>query len=67
VLIDDRDERPGPKFKDADLIGCPVRVTVGAKAIEQGGVEVKARTDSGKGEIVAFDEVTGRVGRLLAS
>jgi len=66
VLLDDRDERPGPKFKDADLIGCPVRVTVGAKALEQGGVEVKARTDSGKGEVVAFAEVTGRIRELLA-
>ncbi len=65
VLIDDRDERPGPKFKDADLIGCPVRVTVGAKALEQGGVEVKARTDSGKGEIVPSAELIERVRALL--
>jgi prolyl-tRNA synthetase len=65
VLIDDRDERPGPKFKDADLIGIPVRVTVGKKALEQGGVELKARTDAGKGEIVPAGEIVERVGALL--
>lgn len=45
VLIDDRDERPGVKFKDADLIGIPLRITVGKKALAQGGVELKARKD----------------------
>lgn len=43
VLLDDRNERPGPKFKDADLIGFPVRVTVG-KHIEEGNVEFKLRS-----------------------
>ena len=42
VLLDDRDERPGVKFKDADLIGLPLRVTIG-KALAQGQVEVRAR------------------------
>jgi prolyl-tRNA synthetase len=42
VLLDDRDERPGVKFKDADLIGLPIRVTVG-KAVAQGQVELLAR------------------------
>jgi prolyl-tRNA synthetase len=45
LLIDDRDERPGVKFKDADLIGIPLRVTVGAKALKNGGVELKPRTE----------------------
>lgn len=45
VLVDDREERPGVKFKDADLIGFPVRVVVGAKGLAKGGVEVKARRD----------------------
>jgi prolyl-tRNA synthetase len=54
VLIDDRDERPGVKFKDADLIGLPLRITIGDKALEAGGVEFKARSDKGKGEVVAF-------------
>ena len=43
ALIDDRDERPGVKFKDADLIGIPLRVTVGVKALARGNVELKAR------------------------
>ncbi|MCX5691042.1 MAG: His/Gly/Thr/Pro-type tRNA ligase C-terminal domain-containing protein, partial [Planctomycetota bacterium] len=57
VLIDDRDERPGVKFKDADLIGIPLRITIGDKALEQGGVEYKARRDAGKGEVVALDAI----------
>ena len=45
VIVDDRAERPGVKFKDADLIGFPVRVVVGAKGLANGGVEVKRRPD----------------------
>lgn len=47
VLMDDRDERPGVKFKDADLVGIPLRITVGRKAAE-GLVEFKKR---GGGEV----------------
>jgi len=43
ALIDDRDERPGVKFKDADLIGIPFRVTVGKKGLSQGKVELRNR------------------------
>ena len=43
ALIDDRDERPGVKFKDADLIGIPFRVTVGKKGLAQGKVELRNR------------------------
>ena len=43
VLYDDRDERPGVKFKDADLIGIPWRIAVGKKGVAEGVVEVKAR------------------------
>jgi prolyl-tRNA synthetase len=57
VLLDDRDERPGVKFKDADLIGIPVRVTVGDKALDAGGVEFKTRRDPGKGEVIAIDKI----------
>ena len=45
VIVDDRAERPGVKFKDADLIGFPVRVVVGAKGLAHGGVEVKRRCE----------------------
>ena len=46
VLIDDRDARPGVKFKDADLLGIPVRVTVGKKSLADGKVEIKLRSES---------------------
>ena len=45
VLLDDRNERPGVKFKDADLLGLPIRVTVGALLGREGRVEVRARRD----------------------
>ncbi len=46
VLWDDRDERPGVKFKDADLIGIPLRLTIGAKGLAAGNIELKARADA---------------------
>jgi prolyl-tRNA synthetase len=46
VLWDDREMRGGPKFKDADLLGIPVRITVGKKSVQQGNVEIKLRTES---------------------
>ena len=56
VIVDDRAERPGVKFKDADLIGFPVRVVVGAKGLANGGVEIKRRCDDkSKMQIVAPD------------
>jgi prolyl-tRNA synthetase len=60
VLIDDRDERPGVKFKDADLVGIPIRLTIGDKALEQGGVEYKTRRDTGKGEVVSLADVAAK-------
>lgn len=65
VLVDDRDERPGVKFKDADLIGLPIRLTLGEKAMEQGCVEFKARRDEGKGELVAIDAVVAKCVEML--
>ncbi len=56
VLLDDRDERPGVKFKDADLIGLPVRVAVGKKALAQGKVEWKKR-DSKEIELKSLDDL----------
>ena len=54
MLWDDRDERPGVKFKDADLLGIPLRVTIGAKALANGNLELKPRTepDPKKAELV---------------
>jgi prolyl-tRNA synthetase len=45
VLFDDRDESPGVKFNDADLIGVPVRVTVGKRSLDEGGIELKLREE----------------------
>src|SRR5690606_21538291 len=44
-VVDDRDERPGVKFKDADLIGLPFRITVGERGLKSGVVEFKLRTE----------------------
>jgi prolyl-tRNA synthetase len=45
VILDDRDERPGVKFKDAELVGIPYRITVGPKGLEQKQVELVRRRD----------------------
>ena len=60
VLFDDRDERPGVKFKDADLIGLPYRIAVGKKGVAEGVVELKARRGA---EVlkVKIDEVVAMV------
>lgn len=60
VMTDDRDERPGVKFKDADLMGIPVRITVGKKAAE-GIVEYKLRTDAEASELSAEEAVSKTV------
>jgi prolyl-tRNA synthetase len=65
VLLDDRDERPGVKFKDADLIGIPLRVTVGAKGLERGCVELRWRRD-GKSEDLPVGEAAQRIRKLIA-
>ena len=56
VLLDDRDERPGSKFKDADLVGIPLRVTVGARSLQEGVAELKIRT-SGEQSSVPIGEL----------
>jgi len=64
VLLDDRDERPGIKFKDADLLGVPLRVTVGEKGLKDGVVELRDRKTGTVDRIPvggAVDEVVRRV------
>lgn len=56
VCLDDRDERPGVKFKDADLYGFPFRVTVGPKALAEGQVEIRERR-TGETERIDLDKV----------
>jgi len=55
VLLDDRDERPGEKFADADLIGAPLRVIVGKKSLEDDSVDVRRRDGSAEGRVAASD------------
>jgi len=64
VLYDDRDERPGVKFKDADLIGIPLRLVVGAKNLAEGKVEVKLRR-GGEVELLSIDAAVERVNSLV--
>ena len=68
VVVDDRAERPGVKFKDADLIGFPVRVVVGAKGLASGGVEVKRRSeDKSCTRMVAPADAPEMVASLLSA
>jgi prolyl-tRNA synthetase len=60
VLLDDRDQRAGEKFADADLIGCPIRVTVGKKTLEDGAVDVRDRA-TGDEERVPIPDLAGKV------
>ena len=64
VLYDDRDERPGVKFKDADLLGMPLRLTVGARARKEGLVEIRRRR-TGEVETATPSEIVARVRALL--
>ena len=67
VIVDDRAERPGVKFKDADLIGFPVRVVVGAKGLANGGVEVKKRSeDKSQTKIVPVADAVQAIKAALA-
>ncbi|OYW02347.1 MAG: hypothetical protein B7Z61_11655 [Acidobacteria bacterium 37-71-11] len=65
VFYDDRDERPGVKFNDADLIGFPVRVVVGKKGVEQGQAELSLRRDRTKIPVSLADAVA-KARELLA-
>jgi prolyl-tRNA synthetase len=58
VLLDDRDQRAGEKFADADLIGIPTRITVGKKTLEDGAVDVRDRA-TGNERRVALAEIGG--------
>ena len=65
VILDDRDERAGVKFKDADLIGIPLRITIGSKSLAQGAVEVRFRK-SGTVENVAIEAIGDFIRGVLA-
>ena len=65
VLLDDRDESPGVKFNDADLIGLPLRLTVGDRGLKAGGVELKLRK-GGEPRLTPLDAVIPAVRAELA-
>ena len=60
VLLDDRNERPGVKFADADLIGIPHRITIGDRSLKEGNVEYSNRTDN-ESVTIAISEVLDRI------
>jgi len=64
VLLDDRDVRPGVKFKDADLIGMPLRIVVGERGLKEGNVEIKRRTDD-KPATVPLADAAGEALKIL--
>lgn len=66
-LVDDRNERPGVKFKDADLIGIPLRITVGDRGLASGSVELKARKqpDPKQATLVPLDKATDTLVELI--
>lgn len=64
VLYDDREETPGVKFKDADLIGIPLRVTLGEKNLKKGLVEIKKRR-TGEISLVKKDEAVSKIRELI--
>ncbi len=64
VLYDERDERPGVKFKDADLIGIPYRVVIGRKLLPEGKVEFKVRGQK-DAAILTFAELDAKLKELF--
>ncbi len=66
VLLDDRDESPGVKFNDADLLGIPIRVTISPRTLEKGSVEVKWRGEK-KSKLVLLKEAAQRFKGLIAT
>ncbi|KPK47093.1 MAG: hypothetical protein AMJ77_04255 [Dehalococcoidia bacterium SM23_28_2] len=64
VLYDDRDESPGVKFNDADLLGMPLRLTVSPRTLDKGSVEVKRRTEK-ESTLVPVEEAAARLQELL--
>jgi prolyl-tRNA synthetase len=65
ILLDDRDLRPGPKFKDADLVGVPVRVTLGERNLKAGNAEVYYRLED-RTDIVPLGDVVDTVKRYYS-
>ena len=65
VIFDDRDERAGVKFKDADLIGIPLRIIIGQKNLLQGNIELKIRK-TGENKLYSLQEIVQQVKQIIA-
>ncbi len=65
AVLDDRDERPGVKFKDADLIGFPYKMVVGPRGLREGKVEIKSRR-TGETQLVALEEAPRHLAETIA-
>jgi prolyl-tRNA synthetase len=65
VILDDREERPGVKFKDSELVGIPIRIAIGEKSLAKGEVEIKTR--AGVLTPVKPDDAVAKVQELIAA
>jgi len=65
VIYDDRDAGPGEKFADAELLGCPLRLTVGRRSLESGEIEVQVRRGRSEGAPLALDAQDGELIRAV--
>jgi len=65
VILDDREERPGVKFKDSELVGFPIRLGIGEKSLAKGQVELKLR--GGALELINAEEAASKVAGLINS
>jgi prolyl-tRNA synthetase len=66
VLFDDREESPGVKFNDADLLGIPLRVTISPRTLEKNSVELKWRSEK-EAQLVPLDGVVAKLKELVKS
>jgi len=66
VLFDDRNESPGVKFNDADLLGIPLRVTISPRTLEKDSAEIKKRSEK-ESELVPLEEIAVRLEGLIGS
>ena len=66
VLFDDREESPGVKFNDADLLGIPIRVTISPRTLEKNSVEAKLRSKK-ESELVPLEKIAGKLRELTES
>ena len=64
VLFDDRDESPGVKFNDADLLGIPIRVTISQRTLKTNSVEIKWRQEK-ESQLVPIEKAVARLKKLI--